>query len=121
MALAGKRAFLCFGIRQGCKNPSFQGILFLMFKSFRSEKSAELLHQPGLEYWFKERRTSSTSNVGHWGLTLTASPLTSMPKDILTIWGRKILGMCCHLNAFLIDQGITKCDDLSEVAHRFLS
>ncbi len=22
--------------------------------------------------------------------------------------------MCCHLNAFLIDQGITKCDDLSE-------
>jgi integrase/recombinase XerD len=29
-------------------------------------------------------------------------------------WGRKILGMCCQFNAFLIDQGITKCDDLSE-------
>jgi hypothetical protein len=22
--------------------------------------------------------------------------------------------MCCHFNAFLIDQGVTKCDDLSE-------
>jgi hypothetical protein len=29
-------------------------------------------------------------------------------------WGRKILGMCCHFNAFLIDQGVTKCDDLCE-------
>jgi hypothetical protein len=28
-----------------------------MFKSFRSQKSAQLFHQPGLEYWFKERRT----------------------------------------------------------------
>lgn len=28
-----------------------------MFKPFTSEKPAELLFQPGLEYWFKERRT----------------------------------------------------------------
>ena len=28
-----------------------------MFKSINCEQSAEISSQPGLEYWFKERRT----------------------------------------------------------------
>src|ERR1700722_17942166 len=37
-----------------------KGFSFPMFKSFRSEKSAELFHhQPGLEYWFKGKRRAS--------------------------------------------------------------
>jgi integrase/recombinase XerD len=29
-------------------------------------------------------------------------------------WGGRVLSRCCHFNAFLIDQGITKCEELSE-------
>jgi hypothetical protein len=44
----------CF---QGIRSERIEGFLSLMSKSFKSEKSAEFFHQPGLEYWFKERRT----------------------------------------------------------------
>jgi len=74
-----------------------------MFKSFRSEKSAELFHQPGLEYWFKERRTFIDFRRG---------PLGSYADGFAAYLKAK--GYCCQFNAFLIDQGITKCDDLSE-------
>jgi hypothetical protein len=29
-------------------------------------------------------------------------------------WGSRTLAKCCLFNAFLIDQGITKCEELSE-------
>jgi integrase/recombinase XerD len=85
-----------------------------MFKSFRSEKSAELFHQPGLEYWFKERRTLIDFRRGPLGSYVDGFAAYLKAKGYSYNWGRKILGMCCQFNAFLIDQGITKCDDLSE-------
>ena len=85
-----------------------------MFKSFRSEKSAELLHQPGLEYWFKERRTLIDFRRGPLGPYVDGFAAYLNARGYSYNWGRKVLGMCCHFNAFLIDQGITKCDDLSE-------
>ena len=85
-----------------------------MFKSFRSEKSAELFHHPGLEYWFKERRTLIDFRRGPLGPYADGFAAYLKAKGYSYNWGRKILGMCCHFNAFLIDQGITKCDDLSE-------
>ena len=59
--------FSVFGIRQlhgpvfsGIRSERIKGFSFPMFKSFRSEKSAELFHhQPGLEYWFKGKRRAS--------------------------------------------------------------
>jgi hypothetical protein len=85
-----------------------------MFKSSRSEKSAELFHQPGLEYWFKERRTLIDFRRGPLGSYVDGFAAYLKAKGYSFRWGRKILGMCCHFNAFLIDQGVTKCDDLCE-------
>ena len=87
-----------------------------MFKSFRSEKSAELFHQPGLdlEYWFKERRTLIDFRRGPLGSYVDGFAAYLKAKGYSYRWGREILGMCCHFNAFLVDQGVTKCDGLSE-------
>ena len=85
-----------------------------MFKSSRSEKSAELFHQPGLEYWFKERRTLIDFRRGPLGSYVDGFAAYLKAKGYSFRWGRKILGMCCHFNAFLIGQGVTKCDELSE-------
>jgi hypothetical protein len=75
---AGRRAFLLqlasrtalsgtpsvFGVRR----TKFRIPVFLiMFKPFTSEKPAELLFQPGLEYWFKERRTLNDFRRGPLG------------------------------------------------------
>ena len=67
-----------------------------MLKSFRSEKSAELFHQPGLEYWFKERRTLIDFRRGPLGSYVDGFAAYLKAKGYSYNWGRKILGMCCH-------------------------
>ena len=59
-----------------------------MFKSFRSEKSAELLHQPGLEYWFKERRTLIDFRRGPLGPYVDGFAAYLNAKGYSYNWGR---------------------------------
>jgi integrase/recombinase XerD len=85
-----------------------------MFKPFRSEKPANLLQQPGLEYWFKERRTLADFRRGPLGSHFDGFARYLKAKGYSEHWGGEILGKCCQFNAFLIDQGITNCEELSE-------
>jgi hypothetical protein len=92
-----------------------RGSLFpIMFKSIRSEKSAELFNQPGFEYWFKERRTLIDFRRGPLGAHFGGFAAYLKAKGYSQNWSRKILGACCQFNAFLIDRGITKCEELFE-------
>jgi hypothetical protein len=85
-----------------------------MFKSSRSAKSTELFKQSGLEYWFKERRTLIDFRRGTLGSHFDGFAAYLRAEGYSHNWGRKILGTCCQFNAFLIDRGVTKCDDISE-------
>jgi integrase/recombinase XerD len=85
-----------------------------MFKPFKPEKSAELLHQPGLEYWFKERRTLIDFRRGPLGSHFDGFARYLKAKGYSDHRASEILGKCCQFNAFLIDQGITSCEELSE-------
>jgi hypothetical protein len=60
-----------------------------MFKSFRSEKSAELFHQPGLEYWFKERRTLIDFRRGPLGSYVDGFAAYLKAKGIFLQLGQK--------------------------------
>ena len=81
---------------------------------FNPKSPAESFHQPGLEYWFKERRTLIDFRRGPLGRYFDGFAASSKPKDILINGGQPILGKCCQFNAFFIDQGLTTCEDLSE-------
>jgi hypothetical protein len=61
-----------------------------MFKSFRSEKSAAPFHQPGLEYWFKERRTFIDFRPGPLGSYVDGFAASLKAKGCSYNWGRKI-------------------------------
>lgn len=85
-----------------------------MFKPIKSEKPAKLLLRPGLEYWFKERRTLTDFRRGPLGSHFDGFARYLKARGYSKHWGGEILGKCCQFNAFLIDQGITKCEELSE-------
>jgi integrase/recombinase XerD len=86
----------------------------MMFKPFRSEKSAELLCQPGLEYWFKERRTLVDFRRGPLGSHFDAFAAYLKAEGYSRSRATQILRTCCEFNAFLIDRGLTRCKELSE-------
>jgi integrase/recombinase XerD len=85
-----------------------------MFKPFRSEKPAELLCQPGLEYWFKERRTLNDFRHGPLGSHFDRFAAYLKAEGYSCSRATEILGKCCQLNAFLVDRGLTRCEELSE-------
>jgi integrase/recombinase XerD len=85
-----------------------------MFKPFRSEKRAKLLHQPGLEYWFKERRTLNDFRRGPLGLHFDGFAAYLKAQGYSHRRATEILSKCCQLNAFLIDRGLTRCEEFSE-------
>jgi integrase/recombinase XerD len=85
-----------------------------MFKPFRSEKSAELLYQPGLEHWFKERRTLVDFRRGPLGSHFDGFAAYLKAEGYSRHRGLQILGKCCQFNAFLIDRDFTRCEELSE-------
>ena len=78
-----------------------------MFKPINSEKPAKLLLRPGLQYWFKERRTLTDFRRGPLGSHFDGFARYLEAKGYSKHWGGEILGKCCQFNAFLIDQGIT--------------
>ena len=85
-----------------------------MFKQFKDEKPAKISGQPGLEYWFKERRTIVDFRRGPLGPHFDGFAAYLNAKGYSHNWGSRTLAKCCLFNAFLIDQGITKCEELSE-------
>ena len=85
-----------------------------MFKQFKHEKPAEISPQPGLEYWFRERRTIVDFRRGPLGPHFDGFAAYLKAKGYSQNWGSRTLAKCCLFNAFLIDQGITKCEELSE-------
>jgi site-specific recombinase XerD len=85
-----------------------------MFKPINSEQSAKLSSQPGLEHWFKERRTVVDFRRGPLGPHFDGFAAYLKAKGYSQNWGSRTLAKCCLFNAFLIDQGITKCEELSE-------
>src|SRR5271165_3210674 len=85
-----------------------------MFKLFKSEKPAELLCEPGLEYWFKERRTVNDFRRGPLGSYFDGFAACVKAEGYSRSRATEILGKCCQLNAFLVDRGLTRCEELSE-------
>lgn len=78
------------------------------------QSPAESFHQPGLEYWFKERRTLVDFRRGPLGRYFDGFADFLKAKGYSHHGGSAILGRCCQFNAFLIDQGLTTCEGLSE-------
>jgi integrase/recombinase XerD len=67
-----------------------------------------------LEYWYREKRTLVDFRRGPLGPHFDGFAAYLKAKGFSSHWGMEILGKCCQFNAFLIDRGITKCDELSE-------
>ena len=93
-----------FGVPIGCA----------MQTPFNPQSPAESFHQPGLEYWFKERRTLVDFRRGPLGRYFDGFAAVLKAKGYSHHGGSAILGRCCQFNAFLIDQGLTSCEGLSE-------
>jgi integrase/recombinase XerD len=85
-----------------------------MFKPFRCEKSVEPLYQPGLELWFKERRTLVDFRRGPFGSHFDGFAAYLKAAGYSRPRALQILAKCCQFNAFLIDRGFTSCERLSE-------
>jgi integrase/recombinase XerD len=85
-----------------------------MVKQFQSLKPAVYPSQPGLEYWFRQKRTLVDFRRGPLGAYFDGFAAHLQAKGYRQHWGRQILSRCCHFNAFLIDQPVTKCKELSE-------
>src|SRR3981081_903669 len=89
-------------------------LFLIMFKPINHKQLAELSPQPGLEYWFRERRTIVDFRRGPLGPHFDRFAAYLKAKGYSQNWGSRTLAKCCLFNAFLIDQGITKCEELSE-------
>jgi hypothetical protein len=86
----------------------------IMFKPINSGQPAELSSQPGLEYWFKERRTVNDFRRGPLGSHFDGFAAYLKAEGYSCSRATEILGKCCQLNAFLVDRGLTRCEELSE-------
>jgi hypothetical protein len=86
----------------------------VMIKEFQSLKPALNLNQPGLEYWFRQKRTLVDFRRGPLGTYFDGFASHLQAKGYCQNWGGQILSRCCQFNAFLIDQDVTKCKELSE-------
>ena len=67
-----------------------------------------------LEYYYKEKRTMVDFRRGPLGLHFDGFAAYLKAKGYTTDWGKAVLGKCCQFNSFLIDQGITRCAQLTE-------
>jgi site-specific recombinase XerD len=67
-----------------------------------------------LEYWFREKRTLVDFRRGPIGPHFDPFAAHLKAKGYSQQWGSEILGKCCQFNAFLIEQGITNCKQLTE-------
>jgi hypothetical protein len=82
-----------FGVPVGCA----------MRKPFNLKSPAESFHQPGLEYWFKERRTLVDSRRGPLGRYFDGFAAFLKAKGYSHHGGSAILGRCCQSNVSVVE------------------
>lgn len=70
-----------------------------------------------LEYWYKERRSLVDFRRGPLGPIFDGFAAWLKERGYSHDTGRAILGKCCLFNSYLIDQGVTKCKNITP-AHR---
>jgi hypothetical protein len=92
-----------------------------MVKQIRSLKPAVHHAQSGLEYWYRQKRTLVDFRRGPLGGYFDDFAARLQAKGYSQHGGAQILSRCCHFNAFLIDQGITTCKELSDSLVKLLS
>lgn len=69
-----------------------------------------------LEYWYKERRTLVDFRRGPLGPYMDGFAARMKERGYSRSFGTQVLGNCCLLNSFLIDQGIMRGKDVT-LAH----
>ena len=84
--------------------------LFIWTPPFQTENSNVSM----LEYYYKEKRTMVDFRRGPLGSHFDGFAAYLKAKGYTTDWGKAVLGKCCQFNSFLIDQGITRCAQLTE-------
>jgi integrase/recombinase XerD len=67
-----------------------------------------------LEYWYKEKRTLVDFRRGPLGLHFDGFAAHLKAKGYSRDWGRGVLSKCCQFNAFLIERGITTCEQVTD-------
>ncbi len=66
-----------------------------------------------LEYWYKEKRTLVDFRRGPLGPHFDAFAAFLKDASFSASYAQKLLATCCHFNAFLIEQGIPHCSQIS--------
>jgi len=69
---------------------------------------------PGLERWFRQRRTLVDFRRGPLGAHFDGFARLLASKGYSRLHARRILSVCCQFNVFLLDRGITKLADASD-------
>ena len=67
-----------------------------------------------LEDWYKEKRSILDFRRGPLGPYFDGFSDYLKERGYTVAYGKKLLGTCCQFNAFLIEQGVTRCSKLSE-------
>jgi integrase/recombinase XerD len=67
-----------------------------------------------LEYWYKEKRTLVDFRRGPLGPHFDGFAALLKQRGYSHDYAKEVLGKCCQFNAFLIEQGITRCAQISE-------
>jgi site-specific recombinase XerD len=67
-----------------------------------------------LEYWFKEKRTLVDFRRGVLGPHFDGFAAYLQARGYARHTGSVILAKCCQFNAFLLDQGLLRCDQIRQ-------
>jgi site-specific recombinase XerD len=77
-------------------------------------REGTLAERPGLEYWYRQRRTLTDFRRGPLGAHFDGFAALLSRKGYSRPHARCILSFCCLFNVFLIDRGITTLVEVSE-------
>ena len=67
-----------------------------------------------LEYWYKEKRTLVDFRRGPLGPHFDGFAALLKHRGYSHDYAREVLSKCCQFNAFLVEQRITRCSEISE-------
>src|SRR6266404_3601612 len=67
-----------------------------------------------LEDWYKEKRSILDFRRGPLGPHFDGFSDYLKERGYTVAYGKRLLGTCCQFNAFLIEQGITRCSKISD-------
>ncbi|HVU15526.1 MAG TPA: site-specific integrase [Candidatus Didemnitutus sp.] len=82
-----------------------------MRNSFQAAAPAAI---PGLELWYRERRTLVDFRRGILGPVFDGFAAALKRKGYSQHYGTSILGICCQFNAFLEERGVTRWTEVQD-------